>query len=231
MRLQKYLSQSGVASRRKSEEIILASRVSVNDQVVIRLGTTVTDKDVVKVDGRVVKPATTYVYYVLNKPKGIITSSADEKGRKTVLDFVSKKPRVVACGRLDAESKGLVLLTNDGELCNQLTHPRYGHEKEYAVAATLNKGPGIEERIRHLEQGIELEDGKTSPAKVTSVKRRGMQLGFSITLREGKNRQIRRMCSSVGLDVVDLVRTRIGKLELSTLPEGKWRLVRKEEIT
>lgn len=229
-RLQKYLARSGVASRRKSETLILEGRVLVNGAVIRKLGTTVSESDAVTVDGKPVKPASEFIYYVLNKPKGVITTSADEKGRKTVLDMIPKNPRVVACGRLDAESKGLVLLTNDGELCNQLTHPRYGHEKEYAVTAILNKGPGIEERIKRLEQGIELEDGKTSPAKVISVKRRGMQLGFSITLHEGKNRQVRRMCSAVGLDVVDLVRTRIDKLALGNLPEGRWRLVRKQDI-
>lgn len=229
-RLQKFISQAGVASRRKAEELILAGRVIVNGKVITKLGTTVSDKDKVVVDGALVKPADQKVYYVFNKPKGVITTSADEKGRKAVVDFVPKNPRVVACGRLDASSRGLVILTNDGDICYQLTHPKYEHEKEYQVVATINKGPAIEERIRRLEKGVRLEDGVTAPTKVTNVHREEMRLKFTITLHEGKNRQVRRMCSAVGLDVVDLFRVRVGKAKLDKLPEGKWARVKREEI-
>lgn len=229
-RLQKYLSRCGVASRRKAEELIAAGRVGVNGQIVTQLGVTVGEQDEVRVDGKLVKPNNHLVYYVLNKPKGIIATSADEKGRKTVLDLVPKNPRVVACGRLDAASRGLVILTNDGDLCYQLTHPKYEHEKEYRVVATINRGPAIEERLKRLERGVKLEDGMTGPAKVSLVKRQEMQVVFHLTIHEGKNRQVRRMCSAVGLDVVDLLRVRVGKVELDATQEGRWRMVKKEEI-
>lgn len=229
-RLQKYLASCGVASRRKAEELISAGKVMVNGQVVRQLGTTVTAKDQIMVEGRIVKPVDQFVYYILNKPKGVITTSADEKGRKTVLDLVPKQPRVVACGRLDAPSRGLVLLTNDGDLCYKLTHPKFEHEKEYKVVATINKGGSIEDRLNKMEKGVKLEDGMTSPARVTEVSRKGMQIHFTITLHEGKNRQVRRMCSAVGLDVVDLQRTRIGNITLNPTMEGRWRMVKKDEI-
>ncbi len=229
-RLQKYLARCGVASRRKAETLITAGRVAVNGKIVRQLGSLVIDSDAIIVDGKPVKPARQLVYYALNKPKGIITSSADEQGRKTVTQLVPSTPRVVACGRLDAGSRGLVILTNDGELCNQLTHPKFGHEKEYMVVATINKGPAIEERLKRLEDGVDLEDGKTAPAQVMDVKRAGMRVSFRIVLREGKNRQVRRMCSAVGLDVVDLVRTRIGGIALDNLIEGRWRPVKREEF-
>jgi 23S rRNA pseudouridine2605 synthase len=229
-RLQKFLSQAGVASRRKAEEMIVAGLVSINGKVVTRLGTTVSDTDKVSVNNVPVKVANQKVYYFLNKPKGVISTSEDEKGRKSVVDLVPRNPRVVACGRLDAASRGLVILTNDGDLCYELTHPKFEHEKEYQVLATINKGPSIEERINRLEQGIKLEDGVTAPTKVTEIHREGMRLRFTIVLHEGKNRQVRRMCSAVGLDVLDLMRVRIGKAKLGNLPVGKWERVKKEEI-
>lgn len=229
-RLQKYLARCGVASRRKAEELIAAGRVTVNGQVVRQPGIMVNETDTVTVDNRPVKPSQHVVYYALHKPKGIITTSADEQGRKTVIDLVPKNPRVVACGRLDAASRGLVILTNDGDLCYQLTHPKYEHNKEYVVTATINKGPAIEERLKRLEQGIQLEEGMTAPAKISEVRRQEMRLSFRITIHEGKNRQVRRMCSAVGLDVTDLLRTKIAKLELGNIPEGRWRLIKKSEI-
>jgi 23S rRNA pseudouridine2605 synthase len=210
--------------------MITEGKISVNGRIVSKLGATVTEADVVTVGGKLVKPASNLVYIAFNKPAGIITTSADEQKRKTVLDFMPREPRVVVCGRLDAASRGLVLLTNDGDLCYQLTHPKHEHEKEYRVVTTINHGPAIEERINRLEKGVKLEDGTTSPAKVTNVERRQMQLHFSITIHEGKNRQVRRMCSAVGLDVVDLERVRIGKFTMSKLAEGRWRLIKKEEI-
>lgn len=229
-RLQKYIANCGVASRRKAEELIKAGRVTVNGRVIRELGTVVDQTDKVVVDGKGIMPQQQLVYYVLNKPKGVITTSSDEQGRQTVLDLVPRTFRVVACGRLDAASRGLVLLTNDGNLCYELTHPSKEHEKEYRVVATINKGPELEERINRLERGIKLEEGKTSLTKVTEIKRQGNRLIFTMALHEGKNRQIRRMCSAVGLDVVDLVRTRVGKQILGDLPEGKWRQVRAEDI-
>lgn len=229
-RLQKYLSGCGVASRRKAEEFIAAGRVKVNGIVVTQPGSTVNEGDTVFVDGKLVKPADQKIYYLFNKPKGVITTSVDELGRKTVLDFLPKSQRVVVCGRLDATSRGLVILTNDGELCDRLTHPKYEHEKEYQVEATINNGPAIEERFNKLESGVKLEDGVTAPAKIRDVHRSGMRIKFTIVIHEGKNRQIRRMCSAVGLDVVDLFRARISKAKLGNLPVGKWKMVKREDI-
>lgn len=229
-RLQKYLARCGVASRRKAEELIAAGRVAVNGQVIREAGISVSEADKVTVDNKPVKLTTEFVYYVLNKPRGVITTSLDEQGRKTVTDLVPRNPRVVACGRLDSASRGLVLLTNDGDLCYEMTHPKFEHEKEYMVVATINHGPAIEERIKRLQQGLKLEDGMTAPAEVTSIKRQEMRVHFTITIHEGRNRQIRRMCSAVGFDVVDLIRTRVGKVSLGNLPEGKWRLVKRSEI-
>lgn len=229
-RLQKFLAAAGVASRRKAEEMILAGRVSINGQTVKQLGVSVQPGEIVAVDGQIIRPTDNLVYYALHKPKGIITTSSDEQGRKTVLDLVPKNPRVVVCGRLDAASRGLVLLTNDGELCNQITHPSFEHDKEYVVTCTINKGPAIEERLKRLEAGVKLDDGLTAPTKISAVKRQGMRVTFTMVLHEGRNRQIRRMCSAVGLDVVDLLRTKIANIELGETLEGRWRLLKKNEI-
>ncbi len=229
-RLQKYLARCGVASRRKAEEYILAGRISINGTFVRQLGTQVSENDTIFFDGKLVKPQKQLVYYVLNKPKGVITTSSDEQGRQTVLDFLPRAYRLVACGRLDAASRGLVILTNDGEFCNELTHPSKEHDKEYVVTASINKGPEIEQRLTNIEQGIMLDSGKTAPAMIEAVKRKGNEIQFHIILHEGRNRQIRRMCSAVGLDVVDLERVRVGKLKLGNLPPGKWQQIRREDV-
>lgn len=229
-RLQKYIARSGIASRRKAEELIIAGRVKVNGLTVRELGQQVGPKDKVAIDDQPIEPVKQLFYYALNKPRGIITTNKDEGGRKTVFDLVPQNPGLVACGRLDADSRGLVILTNDGELCHELTHPKFGHQKEYRIVATINKGPALAARIKRLEEGVDLPDGKTSPAIVRNVKRRGMRLEFDIVVHEGKNRQVRRMGSAVGLDVVDLARTRIGRLELGNLPEGRWKQITVDEI-
>lgn len=229
-RLQKFIAAAGVASRRKAEALILAGKVSINGQVVKRLGVTVQPGEIVSVNGEVIKTQPNLVYYALNKPRGVITTSSDEQGRKTVLDLVPKNPRVVVCGRLDAASRGLVLLTNDGACCQAITHPSFDHTKEYRVLCTINKGPTIEERLKKIEQGIKLDDKLTAPVKISAVKRQGMKISFELVLNEGRNRQIRRMCSAVGFDVEDLVRIRIGNLLLGDLPEGRWRLIKKSEV-
>lgn len=229
-RLQKFIARSGVASRRQAEVMIAAGRVKINGRLVTQPGVSVNEGDVIMVDGQPLKAPTTLVYYALNKPAGVITTSADEQGRQTVLDFVPRFPRVVACGRLDATSRGLVILTNDGETCHQITHPKFEHQKEYRVTATINKGPAIAERLEKLQTGILLDDGLTAPAQVYDIKRQAMKITFTIVLGEGRNRQIRRMCSAVGLDVLDLVRTKVGKLELGDLPAGKWRLIKRQDI-
>lgn len=229
-RLQKYLARAGVASRRQAELLITAGRISVNGQIVRKLGSTVSANDRVAVNGKVAKLTNELVYYALNKPKGVVTTSQDEQGRKTVLDLVPVQPRVVACGRLDLASQGLVILTNDGDLCYRVTHPSYKQSKVYQVTATINHGPPLEDRLNELAEGIALEEGTTQPAQISHVKRQGQTIRFQIILREGRNRQIRRMCSRVGLDVIDLIRTKIGRLTLGKLQPGRWRMVQKTDI-
>ncbi len=229
-RLQKYLSRCGVASRRQAEAMIAAGRLSINGTPVRQPGMVVQPTDKVMVDGHLVKEPSQLIYYIFNKPKGVITTSTDAAGRQTVFDFLPKQPRVVACGRLDAASHGLIVLTNDGDFCYELTHPKHEHEKEYAVTATINRGPTLEARLKKLETGLVLDDGLTATTRISHVKRRDKVIEFHIVLHEGRNRQIRRMCSAVGLDVVDLMRLRIGKITLSKLPTGKWQHVKKEEI-
>lgn len=214
-RLQKFLARAGVASRRKAEDLITAGRVSVNGRAA-ELGMKVGDDDVVAVDGESVsKPATT-VTYLLNKPADYLSTVTDDRGRPTVMDLVPAVAGLHPVGRLDLESEGMLLLTNDGDLTLELTHPRYEHEKEYRVwcrQGTLNAGA-----LATLEQGVRLEDGL---AKVVVAKT--AEGGCRVVLGEGRNRQVRRMLAAVGYSVTRLVRTRIGGLELGDLKTGGYR--------
>jgi 23S rRNA pseudouridine2605 synthase/23S rRNA pseudouridine2604 synthase len=217
VRLQKVLAERGVCARRKAETLITARRVRVNGKIVDRLGTRIDPaSDEIMVDGRVVAPAGASTYVLLNKPPGVLTACEDARGERTVTDIVDLPQRLYPVGRLDKESCGLVLLTDDGELTLRLTHPRYGHEKEYAVevAAPLN-----DEQLARLGRGVELDDGMTRAAE---VERRGPR-SFVIVLREGRKRQIRRMCAAVGAEVVRLERRRIENLTLTGLAPGTWR--------
>lgn len=222
IRLQKVLAQAGVASRRHAEEIILAGRVAVNGTTIKTLGTRVQAGDRVALDGRLILARERLHYYLLNKPVGVITSAQDPQGRPTVLELLSKVPvRVYPVGRLDFDTSGLLLLTNDGELANRLTHPRYGVEKTYRVI--------VQERVQaedvnKLRAGVLLEDGSTAPARVKTL---GEQRGFEvleISIHEGKNRQVRRMFEAVGHCVLKLERVRFGPLRLeNTLTPGDFR--------
>ena len=211
-RLQKFLARAGVASRRKAEDLITAGRVSVNGRAA-ELGMKVEDDDEVAVDGEsVTKPATT-VTYLLNKPADYLSTVTDDRGRPTVMNLVPAVAGLHPVGRLDLESEGMLLLTNDGDLTLELTHPRYEHEKEYRVwcrQGTLNAGA-----LAVLEQGVRLEDGI---AKVVVAKT--AEGGCRLVLGEGRNRQVRRMLAAVGYSVTRLVRTRIGGLELGDLKTG-----------
>ena len=217
------LARAGYGSRRVSEGLIEDGRVTVNGEVA-RLGRQVDPAvDRVEVDGVPVSIGTDLVHYLLNKPRGVITTASDTHGRSTVVDLVPGTPRVFPVGRLDADTEGLLLLTNDGELTHRLTHPSYGVDKEYLVQVRGEPRPAA---LRALRTGIELEDGVTAPAKV------GL-LGAStlrITIHEGRNRQVRRMCDAVGHPVVRLVRTRIGPLSDRTLAPGEWRLLTPGEL-
>ncbi len=222
-RLQKVLSQAGFGSRRVCEELIEDGRVTVNGEVAVlgrRVETTV---DRVTVDGVLIGVAPGLVHYLLNKPRGVITTASDTHGRPTVVQLVPAEPRVYPVGRLDADTEGLLLLTNDGELTHRLTHPSFGVEKEYLVEV---EGTPTRGELRRLRDGVELDDGITAPAKVSSPAP-GM---LRITIHEGRNRQVRRMCEAVGHPVTRLVRTRIGPLRDASLAPGEWRALTVDEL-
>jgi 23S rRNA pseudouridine2605 synthase len=222
-RLQKVLARAGVASRRVCEDLIAEGRVRVNGEVA-DLGRRVhPDVDVIEIDGGLVPTAPGLVYYLLNKPAGVVTTAADTHGRPTVVELVPAEPRVFPVGRLDADTEGLLLLTNDGELTHRLTHPSFGVEKEYLAAVEGDPAPAA---LRRLREGIELEDGLTAPAKVVRVEA-GL---LRITIHEGRNRQVRRMCEAVGHPVTRLVRSRIGTLADRKLKPGEWRVVAPDEV-
>ncbi|MSP12210.1 MAG: rRNA pseudouridine synthase [Chloroflexi bacterium] len=231
-RLQKIIAHAGIASRRHAEEMILAGRVRVNGSTVTELGTKVDpQKDIITVDGEKVRAAELPVYLILNKPPGYVTTAQDPEGRRTVLDLVPKVARLYPVGRLDLDSEGLVLLTNDGELANELMHPSFEHEKEYRV---LINGAPDREALQALRQGIELEDGRTRPATIESLRdSEPAPVGYTwlrIVLQEGRKRQIRRMLAEVGLSIERLVRVRLGPLRLGRLKQGQWRRLTDSEL-
>ncbi len=227
-RLQKYLAAMGVASRRACEELIAAGRVRVNGRTVTEPGTKVTPgADQVEVDGRLLQDAPRLRYILLNKPTGYICSAADEKGRRTVLDLLDGvEERVFPVGRLDYDTSGLLLLTNDGELTNRLLHPSHQVEKTYL--ALVEKEPD-RQGLEHLRRGVLLEDGLTAPAEVRCRRSRGGEIWVELTIHEGRNRQVRRMLAAVGCPVLRLKRIRLAGLELAGLQPGRWRELTPEE--
>ncbi len=216
-RLQKVLAAVGFGSRRTCEDLISAGRVTVNGEVAILGRRVQPDRDVVEVDGAPIGVKPGLVYYLLNKPPGVVTTSADTHDRPTVIDIVPSEPRVFAIGRLDLETEGLLLITNDGELANRIAHPSHGVDKEYL--ADVEGGEVSAGRIRQLREGVELDDGVTAPAKVSQPEPGVLR----IVIHEGKNRQVRRMCEAIGHPVRRLVRTRIGPISDRTLKPGEWR--------
>lgn len=231
VRLQKYLAEAGIASRRKCEELILSGKVLVNDVLVTELGTKVnTEKDVVKYNGNVVKPVEEKVYILLNKPIGYVTTAKDQFNRDTVLDLVKIKERVVPVGRLDMYTSGALLLSNDGEFVNKLTHPRNEINKTYNVTV---KGIISKDDVEKLSNGVTLDDGYvTKPAKVKILKIDDEKdiSRIQIVIHEGKNRQVRRMCESIEKKVLALHRSKIGNLEVKNLKLGTWRYLTAKEI-
>ena len=222
-RLQKVLAQAGLGSRRACEELIAAGRVTVNGEVAT-LGTRADPEvDAIEVDGARIGVRQGLVHYLLNKPAGVVTTASDPQGRPTVVGLVPAEPRVYPVGRLDADTEGLLVLTNDGELAHRLTHPSFGVDKEYLadVAGTPSRGA-----LRRLREGVELEDGPTAPARVSLVGDHTLR----ITIHEGRNRQVRRMCEAVGHPVRRLVRVRIGPLADRRLPPGEWRPLTQAEV-
>ena len=223
MRLQKYLARAGVASRRACEAIILAGRVSVNGAVVTELGTKVVpERDTVEVDGKVVLLGDSQVILMLNKPKGYLTSMSDPFSRACVSDLIptDRYPGIFPVGRLDCNTTGLLLFTTDGELGNKLLHPREHVDKTYHA---LVVGHVSSDALRQLESGVVLEDGITSPAKAEVIKKTKKNTWLSLTIHEGRKRQVRRMCDAVGFPVKELQRVSFGPLSLGDLKQGSYR--------
>jgi 23S rRNA pseudouridine2605 synthase/23S rRNA pseudouridine2604 synthase len=216
MRLQKFLSAAGVCSRRKGEEFIRAGRVRVNGRVVAELGAKIDPaQDRVSVDGLPVQPEVRSVYIALNKPRGYVTSCR-HAGKRIVIELVDVPQRIFPVGRLDKDSTGLLLLTNDGRLHQKLSHPSFDHEKEYDVTVERPISDGA---LQRMAAGMPILDGRTRPAEV----RRTGERRFRIVLKEGRNRQIRRMVRRVGNEVMELKRIRVASVELGRLAEGAWR--------
>ena len=227
-RLQKIIAAAGITSRRAAEELILAGRVAVNGQVVTELGSKADPhKDQITLDGQTIKPAEKLYYVLLHKPAGYVTSLKDPQGRQLVTELVKDiGERLFPVGRLDYNSEGLLLLTNDGEWANRLMHPRHQVDKEYHVRVRGKIDP---QQIKKLSEGVELEDGPTGASTVRLLKNDQSNDWLSVTIREGRNRQVRRMCAAVGLFVVRLRRIRYGNLTLGGLQPGEYRLLSKEE--
>jgi len=227
-RPQKFLAHAGLASRRTCEQWIVAGRVRVNGETVTVLGSQIDpQRDRVEVDGKRVTLPRAHTYWLLNKPTGYVCTARDPQGRPTVLSLVRTKERLYPVGRLDLDSEGLLLLTNDGELAQRLTHPSFEHEKEYTVWVT---GRPTEHALQRLRVGIELEDGPTSPAQVTFLRNESGGAWLRIVIHEGRKHQLRRMCEAVGLPVRRLIRVRMGPLMLGELKPGESRpLTRKEK--
>lgn len=231
MRINKYLATLGVASRRSVDTLILQSKILVNGRVAIQ-GMDVSDEDEIVIDGqklemKLEKEIDEKVYYMLNKPVEVLSSSSDDRGRTTVADLVKTNKRIFPIGRLDYMTTGLILLTNDGELFNRLVHPKSEIYKKYYLKVF---GEVKKYEIEQLKKGVNLEDGKTLPAKVSMVKIENNKTSLYISIREGKNRQVRRMIEKFGYKVLMLRREKIGELSLGDLEEGKYRELTKEEI-
>lgn len=222
-RIQKVLAAAGVASRRAVEQMVVEGRITVNGEPA-RLGQRIdSERDTVEVDGNPVGLRADLVYYLLNKPPDVVSTASDPQGRPTVVDMVPGGPRVFPVGRLDADSEGLLLLTNDGGLAHRLTHPSFGVEKEYLAHVEGRPGRGA---LRQLREGVELEDG-VAQAVAASLPEPSV---VRIVVHEGRNRLVRRMCDAIGHPVIRLVRTRIGPLADRKLPPGQWRELSQSEI-
>jgi 23S rRNA pseudouridine2605 synthase len=226
-RIQKLLAQAGLGSRRACEEFLIGHRVTVNGQLVELGAKADPAKDVIKVDGRRVELDTTRIYVMLNKPAGIVTTNEDEFGRQTVRDLVPLDAHLFPVGRLDADSEGLVLLTNDGELTNALTHPRFEHEKEYLVLVEGRPSEGV---LKSWRRGVLLEDQMTAPARVEVRDADRDKTWLRVIMHEGRKRQIREVAGMLGHRVKYLERVRIGPLKLGELKTGHWRHLTASEV-
>lgn len=229
-RLQKYIARCGAASRRAAEQMILDGRVMVNKSVVTELGTRVDfDNDKVFLDGQRLLPEKKLYYIMLNKPKGYLSTAEDDRGRRAVTELVTDlDARLYPVGRLDYDSEGLLFLTNDGDFTFRMTHPGHQVEKKYQVVVS---GIPQYEDLQKLRKGVDIGDYVTAPAQVTLANEQERTAQLNITIREGKNRQVRRMCEAVGYPVLRLKRVNIGGVSLGNLPKGKWRHLTEAELT
>ncbi len=229
IRLQKFLAEANIASRRKAEELIQAGRVRVNGKTVTELGTKVDDeKDIVEADGKEVRIEGKLVYIMLNKPEGCVTTAHDQFNRRTVLDLVEGvSERIYPVGRLDYDTSGLIILTNDGDLTYRLTHPKHNVAKTYI--ALVDREP-TEEEIHTFENGVVIDGRKTAKARLKVIKQDDVGAYLMIVIHEGRNRQVRKMCEAIGHPVRRLKRTATGKLTLGKLKKGQWRYLTDEEI-
>jgi 23S rRNA pseudouridine2605 synthase len=226
MRLAKYLAHAGVASRRAAETLIAAGRVRVDGELVRDPARDVDDRNRVEVDGRELAGAEPTVVYALHKPPGTLSTAHDPHGRPTVVELIGEQRRLYPVGRLDADSSGLILLTNDGALANRLTHPRYEVPKTYRVRVA--RGPVSERALSALRRGMQLEDGPTAPARARRLSGAGGEL--ELTISEGRNRQVRRMCEAIGHPVLALQRVALGPLRLGALAPGEHRRLTQAEL-
>lgn len=230
IRLQKVLAERGVASRRKAEILIQEGRVSVNGQIITKMGTKIDpSKAKIEVDGTIIKGPAKTVFIMLNKPKGYLSTVRDERGRKTILDLIPQKKlgRLWPCGRLDKDTTGLILLTNDGDLGLKLTHPKFGVEKTYLVQV---KDRVSEKELASLRRGIVIEGRRTRPARVILINSNSLVTNLKFIIREGRKRQIRLMCRAVKHPVIKLKRIQYGSLKLDNLKESFWRSLTKDEV-
>ena len=232
IRLQKFMADSGIASRRKCEELILQGKVQVNGKPIIELGTKINpEKDVVEFENKIINNENKkYVYILLNKPIGYVTTAKDQFGRDTVLDLVKVKERIVPVGRLDMYTSGALILTNDGDFVNKVTHPSHEINKTYNVTV---RGIVTDENVKALESGVIIDDNyKTKPAivKILKIDKEKKISRIQITIHEGKNRQIRKMCKAIDKNVLALHRAKIGELTVKNIPLVKWKFLNKNEI-
>jgi len=228
MRLQKYLAQVGIASRRKAEELIRDGMVKVNGNMIIEMGYKVTDRDIIEVNGKIIANTEKKVYILLNKPVGYISTAKDQFGRPSVVELIKGvKERIYPVGRLDYDTSGLIILTNDGEFTYKMTHPKHEIKKVYMA---MIQGIPSQEEMKAFENGLKIEDYITAKANIKIIKNEGDKSLVEITIHEGKNRQVRKMCDAIGHPVIKLKRTAIGPLTLGDLMEGHWRTLSIKEI-
>lgn len=227
MRINKYLASTGLASRRNAEKFVLEGRVKINGTTCTNLATDIKENDVVKLDGKVIKPTQKLVYFMLNKPKGYVSTASDDRGRKTVLELIETSERIYPVGRLDYDSEGLLLLTNDGELTYKLTHPKNEISKTYYVIINSNIS---QKDLMKLQKGVVIDGHKLSGAQIFVLNSKDDKTEMNVIIHEGRNREIRKMFEVIGKNVTYLKRTKIANLTLGKLQRGTFRQLTKTEV-